>query len=448
MFKSILLSVFVLLGVALFADSTNVTPITKVYRFNIDEMIAPPVWRTTKKAMENAEKQNADLIIIHMNTYGGMLDAADSIRTKILDSKIPVYVFIDKNAASAGALISIACDSIYMAPGASIGAATVVDQEGKVLPDKYQSYMRSMMRATAEAKNRNPDIAQAMVDPKIYVAGISDSGQVLTFTSTEAINNGFCRAQVDDIVQLMNHAGFRDYEFIEHKITATDKMIGWLINPVVSGVLIMVIMGGIYFELQSPGIGFPIAASVIAGLLYFAPLYLEGLANNWEILLFVVGLILLAIEVFAIPGFGVIGLIGAFFMMTGLTLSMVGSVGPGFFEIDTTGIVSALLVVIISSFLAVVGSLLLSRQLFATNTFGHLSLAKVQKTKDGYTSALDSYSVVVGKTGVAYTVLRPAGKIMIHDELFDATARSGMIDKGAEVVVFGYQNSQLIVEKV
>ena len=432
----------------LHADSIVDNSITKVYRFNIDEMIAPPVWRTTKRAIENAKKHDADLIVIHMNTYGGMLDAADSIRTKILDSKIPIYVFIDKNAASAGALISIACDSIYMAPGASIGAATVVDQEGKVLPDKYQSYMRSMMRATAEAKDRNPDIAQAMVDPKLYVAGISDSGQVLTFTVSEAIENNFCRAEVSDMEELLEHAGYKNYVFIEHKITATDKMIGWLINPMISGVLIMIIIGGIYFELQSPGIGFPIAASVLAALLYFAPHYLEGLADNWEILLFIVGLVLLAIEIFAVPGFGVIGLLGVTFMITGLTLSMVGSVGPGFFDIDTSGLVGALLIVIIAFFLAIVSSIILSKQLFTSHAFGHLALDKVQKTKDGYTSAIKSYENLVGKNGVAYTVLRPAGKIIINDELFDATARSGMIEKGSDIIIYGYQNAQLIVEKV
>ncbi len=445
-----ILTFFLLLfaSLGLFADSIVNNQIIKVYRFNIDEMIAPPVWRTTKIAIENAKEHDADLIIIHMNTYGGMLDAADSIRTKILDSQIPVYVFIDKNAASAGALISIACDSIYMAPGASIGAATVVDQEGKVLPDKYQSYMRSMMRSTAEAKGRDPEIAQAMVDPKLYVAGISDTGQVLTFTVSEAIENNFCRAEVIDMNELMQHAGYEDYEFIDHKISATDKAIGWLINPMISGVLIMVIIGGIYFEFQSPGIGFPIAASILAALLYFAPLYLEGLANNWEILLFVVGLILLAVEIFAVPGFGVIGLLGIIFIITGLTLSMVGNVGPGFFDIDTTGIVGAFLVVIIAFFLAVSGSLILSKQVFTTNAFGHLALDKVQDAKEGYTSASKQYTSMVGKSGVAYTVLRPAGKIMINDELFDATARSGMIEKGEEITVFGYQNAQLIVDRV
>ncbi len=428
------------------SDSLNVQS-TRVYTFNIDEMIAPPVWRTTKRAIENAHHLDADLILIHMNTYGGTLNDADSIRTKILNSKIPVYVFIDKNAASAGALISIACDSIYMAPGANIGAATVVDQKGEVLPDKYQSYMRSMMRSTAEAKGRDPEIAQAMVDPKIYVAGISDSGQVLTFTVSEAIKNGYCNAEVDNLDAVLAHAGIDEYEFVEHEISATDKVIGWLINPVISGILIMIIIGGIYFELQSPGIGFPLAAAVLAALLYFAPLYLEGLANNWEILIFVLGLILLAVEIFAIPGFGVFGLSGVFLIITGLTLSMVGNVGPGFFEIDTTNIVSAFLVVLISFFVAIIGSLLLSKKLFSTRSF-HLALDKVQDKSEGYTSASVSYSSVVGLKGTAYTILRPSGKVIINEELYDATARSGVIEQGSEVIVKGYRSAQLIVDKV
>lgn len=436
--------ILVTINIIAASDSTRTT----IYTFKIDEMIAPPVWRTTKLAIENAEKENVDLILISMNTYGGMLDAADSIRTKILDTKIPIYVFIDKNAASAGALISIACDSIYMAPGSNIGAATVVDQEGKVLPDKYQSYMRSMMRSTAEAKGRDPEIAQAMVDPKIFVSGISDTGQVLTFTTSEALKNGFCEGEAIDIYQVLEISGISDYEIIEHHLSTTDKIIGWLINPMISGVLILIIIGGIYFELQSPGIGFPIAASVVAALLYFAPLYLEGLANNWEILIFIVGLILLAVEIFAVPGFGLFGITGIFFMITGLTLSMVGNVGPGFFDIDTTGIVEAFLIVIIAFFVAIAGSIMLSKKLFTTTSFGHLALDKVQSISEGYTSASSKYSDMIGKKGITYTVLRPAGKIIFEDELYDATARAGMIEKDTEVIVYGYQNAQLIVDKL
>jgi len=428
-------------------DDTATTVPLKIYTFNIHEMIAPPVWRTTKLAIENAEEEQADLILIHMNTYGGMLDAADSIRTKILNTSIPIFVFIDKNAASAGALISIACDSIYMAAGSSIGAATVVNQEGEQMPDKYQSYMRSMMRATAEAKNRDPKIAQAMVDPKIYVEGISDTGQVLTFTVSEAIEFGFCEGEANSLEEVLVLAGIEDYIFLKHEISATDKIIGWLINPMVSGILIMIIIGGIYFELQTPGIGFPIAAAAIAATLYFAPLYLEGLANHWEILLFIVGLILITVEIFAIPGFGVAGVLGITFTITGLTLSMVQNMGTGIFDYDFTNVVKAFFVVVIAFFLSIVSSIILTKQLFGTTHFGNLALAKTQEAEEGYTSASSAYQNMQGHEGVAKTILRPAGKVSISGDQFDAKALTGFIEKGEKIIVVGYQTGQLVVKK-
>ena len=425
------------------SDSTNL----KVYTFDMKEMIAPPVWRTTKNAMEEAVEQKADLIVIHMNTYGGTLDDADSIRTKILSSPIPVYVFIDKNAASAGALISIACDSIYMAPGSSIGAATVVNQSGEQMPDKYQSYMRSMMRATAEAKNRNPEIAQAMVDPKIYVPGISDSGQVLTFTVSEAIEFGFCEGEMNSIAEVLHHAGIKDYTIAKQHLSATDKVIGWLINPFFSGILIMIIIGGIYFELQTPGIGFPLAAAFLAALLYFAPLYLEGMAAHWEILVFIIGVILIAVEIFAIPGFGIIGVLGLILMITGLTLSMVDNIDPGNIDVSMMQITKALTVVVIAFFLAITGSIYFSKKLLTSHAFGHLALQKTQQKDEGYTSASAAYKSMIGNEGLAFTTLRPAGKVMIEDVLYDATARTGMINKGEKIRVVGYATAQLIVKK-
>lgn len=419
----------------------------KVYKFSIKEEIAPPVWRDTQKAFEEAKKLNSDLIIIHMNTYGGMLDAADSIRTIILKSDIPVYVFIDNNAASAGALISIACDSIYMHPGANIGAATVVDQSGKPLPDKYQSYMRSMMRSTAEASGRDPEIAQAMVDPRIYVEGISDTGQVLTFTTKEAIQFKFCEGSVESIEEVMEHAGIKDYTIVQQKLTTTDKIIKFLINPFVSGILIMIIVGGIYFELQTPGVGFPIAASAIAAVVYFAPLYIEGLAEHWEIVMFIIGVILIAVEIFAIPGFGIPGILGIIFIVTGLTLSMTGNIGFDFSGIPVAGLVKSFFIVIIAMFAAILLSFYFGRKILTTTTFGHLALDSVQDKEDGYTSSINAYENMIGKSGVAFTVLRPAGKVKIGDEIFDASAEAGYIENGDKIKVTGYQTSQLFVVK-
>ncbi len=417
-----------------------------IYELNIQEEIAPPVWHHTKKAFQEAETLNADIILIHMNTYGGMLDAADSIRTIILNSKMPVYVLIDKNAASAGALIAIACDSIYMAPGSSIGAATVVNQKGEVLPDKYQSYMRSIMRSTAEVNGRDPDIAQAMVDPSIYVAGISDSGKVLTFTPSEAIKNGFCEAEVNTVKELLHHAGVDHYDIKEQQLTATDKITGFLINPMISGLLIMIIIGGIYFELQTPGIGFPLAAAVVAALLYFAPLYLEGLANHWEILLFIIGLILLAMEIFAIPGFGVTGFAGVLLITTGLTLSLVEHIGPGTLDYDFTGLLKAFFLVIISMTLGILISIFLAKRLLESPSF-RFALINRQLSSEGYTVAEEEYQSMIGKTGVAHTQLRPAGKVIIDDDQYDAVSQVSYIEKNEQVKVTGYNNGQLIVRK-
>ncbi len=199
---------------------------TLVYLCKIDKMIAAPLWRSVKKSFDEADSLNADYMLIHMNTYGGQVDIADSIRTLILNYRIPVMVYIDNQAISAGALISMAADSIYMRPGGSIGAATVVDQTGQKMPDKYQSFMRGMMRATAEAHgkkpvvkdgdttwvwHRDPEIAQAMVDPSIVIEGIVDTGQVLTLTTLEAIKYGFCEGEASTVDEALAKAGIEEY---------------------------------------------------------------------------------------------------------------------------------------------------------------------------------------------------------------------------------------------
>ncbi len=435
-----------LLPVSALPDSSD-APL-KVYKFDIKEQIAPPVWRTTQKAFEAAYEAEADLMVIHMNTYGGLVDAADSIRTKILGSRIPVYVLIDNNAASAGALISIACDSIYMVEGANIGAATVVNQTGEVVPDKFQSYMRSMMRSTAEANGRDPDIAQAMVDPSIIIPGVSDSGKVLTFTTSEAIKFGFAEGKAESIEDVMKLAGHESYEIIEHTLSPMDKVINFLIHPAVSGILIMVIIGGLYFELQTPGVGFPLGASVLAALLYFAPLYLEGLATHWEVIVFVLGVILLLIEIFAIPGFGVTGILGLLMIIGGLTFAMVESIGDNPLDVNLMPLTKAFFTVIIAVFLSLGLSIYLSQRLFTTTTFGHLALDTIQNKNEGFTSANKIYSSMIGKKGTAYTMLRPSGKVMIDDEIYDATALSSFIDSESPVEVVSYQTGQLFVRKV
>lgn len=418
-----------------------------VYLFEIKENIAPPAVRRARIAFEEADSLGADFILLHMNTYGGMVDAADSLRTRIMQSRIPVIVFIDNNAASAGALISIAADRIYMRPGGNIGAATVVDQTGEVVPDKFQSYMRSMMRSTAEAKGRDPDIAQAMVDPSIEIEGVIEEGKVLTFTASEAMRWGFCEGMGETVEEVLELAGIENYTVVEQRLPFIERIIGFLISPLVSGILIMLILGGIYFELQTPGIGFPILVAISAALLYFFPLYIEGLTTHYEIILFVLGFILIAVELFAIPGFGVTGILGIILVISGLALAMVGNDGFDFTGVPASEILRAFMIVIIAFFFSLTGSFYLGRKLFTTTRFGELALQTVQNTDEGYTSADATKKTLVGKTGTAFTMLRPSGKVEIEDEIYDATALTGFVDKGETIKVVKYETSQIFVVK-
>ncbi len=419
----------------------------KIQVLKIRDAIDKRMSRYVRLGLEEALKQNVDMVIIDMDTYGGAVNDADSIRTQILNFPKPIHVFINKNAASAGALISIACDSIYMAKGATMGAATVVSgTDGSKAPDKYQSYMRGMMRSTAEAKGRNPEIAQAMVDENIEVEGISKKGEVLTFTVTEAIKNNFCDAEVSNIEEVIKNNNIENYELIEYQPDTIEKIISFFMNPFLSGILILIILGGIYYELQSPGIGFPLAAAIIAGLLYLTPYYLNGLAENWEILLLVVGLILIALEVFVIPGFGVAGISGITCTVGSLILIMLDNQFLNFTFVPLPNITRAILTVLSATFSVILLILISGSRIANSPIFDRVSLQKTQRKEEGFTSKFNSNDMV-GKTGVAYTVLRPGGTVKIEGQLYDASTESAYIEKGEEIIVIGEEVTSLKVRK-
>jgi membrane-bound serine protease (ClpP class) len=429
-------------------NSKKLSP-QKIFYFKIDDNISRPSQRKLNKAIEQATAQDADILFMELNTFGGELDAADKMRTALLECPIPTIVFINKNAASAGALISIACDSIYMAPGSSIGAASVVDQTGQVLPDKYQSYMRSLMRSTAEMNGRDPDIAQAMVDPDVEIKGVSEKGKVLTFTTSEAIENGFCNAEANDMDEVLKKADIQSYTIENQQESWIDKVISFLINPIVSGILIMFIIGGIYFEMQAPGIGFALLVSVVAALLYFAPHYLEGLAAHWEILVFIVGLGLLLLEIFVVPGFGVTGISGIILMVAALVLTMTFNIGFDFSFSAPELFIEYLFLVIAACFAGFLLSLWLGKKLITADTrYGSLALKTNMDTDKGFVAQDMQLAQYVGKQGIASTLLRPVGKIEIDGEYLDATSEVGFIDKGDPIEVTRFENAQLFVKRI
>lgn len=446
------IALVILTGISSFAANI------KVYVLRIDDEIGSTTWQYTRNALIEADKQNADMLLVHLNTYGGEVLHADSIRTALLHYSKPVVAFVDNNAASAGALIALACDSVFMRPDASMGAATVVNGvDGAAMPDKYQSYMRAMMRATAESHGkvmkedstmqwrRNPLVAEAMVDTRIEVPGLIDSTKVLTFTPDEAIKWGFADGKAESIKDVLNQLNVKEYSIEQYQPKWETTLIGFLTNPAVQAILITLILGGLYFEMHSPGMGFPTVVACTAALLYFLPLCLGGVVSAWVVVLFAIGIVLMLLELFVIPGFGICGISGIAAMGVAIIAALIQS-----FSIPETGVTMNAIGKAIGTFMAAI-LLTVGLTWYLTSRYGpkfvrrHTELMKSQLVEDGYIGVDTSMREYVGHEAEAATDMRPGGKIIIHNQEFDAVSERGYIAEGTHVIVTRFENAQLYV---
>lgn len=415
------------------------------YRIRLDQDIDVSAQRLVVLGLDKAAEADADYVLLDLDTYGGAVDAADSIRSAILRCDIPVIAFVNMQAASAGALISIACDSIYMKTGSSIGAATVVNQNGEVMPDKYQSFMRGMMRSTATATGRDPLIAESMVS--------ADS--VLSLTPDEAMAVGYCEGICESAEEVAAVVASGD-EFViksmDDDMSWTDRMILLLLNPLLQSIFMMMIIGGIFVEIRTPGVGVPLMTALVGAVLYFAPAYLGHQAEHWEILLFVVGLILIAMEVFVIPGFGVCGVGGILLVIASLALAMVDN--EIFREFDGSWnlrpLIKPLAIVTGSASLALFGSMWLVSKLYATRSFDHIALRQEMNAEEGFTGVVSGLEALVGCEVTVFTDMRPGGKVKTEDgRIVEATLKfGGFASKGTALKVLHAEQGRLYCDKI
>ena len=425
---------------AIASDSLSV-----IYRIRLDSDIDKSAQRLVTLGLEKADKADADFVLIDIDTYGGAVDAADSIRSAILRYERPVAVYVNMQAASAGALISIACDSIYMKTGSSIGAATVVDQAGNVMPDKYQSFMRGMMRSTAQATGRDPHIAESM----------TDTANVLSMTPSEAIEVGYCEGIYESVGEVA-HAMVGSNDFIiksmEDDMTFIDKLIQFLLNPLLQSIFMMMIIGGIFVEIRTPGIGLPLITAIVGALLYFAPGYLGHLVSYWEILLFIVGLILIGIEIFVIPGFGFAGITGILAVIISLAFAMVDNIELFHWDgtLNLQPVIQPLGIVIISASAAVFGSVWLVKKLYSTRSFDHIALRQEMKADEGFTGVVTGLESLVGEQVTVFTDMRPGGKVKTVDgHILEASLKfGGFASKGEKLRVLSAEQGRLYCEKL
>ena len=431
---------FLLMSISAFCTDS----LTVFYRIRLDQDIDQSSQRLVTLGLEKALEAEADYVLLDLNTYGGAVNAADSIRSAILRYEKPVIAYVNMQAASAGALISIACDSIYMKTGSSIGAATVVSQTGEVMPDKYQSFMRGMMRSTAQATRRDPSIADSL----------TDTANVLSMTPTEAIAVGYCEGICEseyEVAEKVTDGNAFIIKNMDDDMTWLDKLIQLLLNPLLQSIFMMMIIGGIFVEIRTPGIGLPLLTAIIGALLYFAPGYIGHLVESWEILLFIVGLVLIGIEIFVLPGFGVCGISGIIAVVISLTFAMVDNVELFHWDgtLNLQPIIQPLGIVIISSAAAIFGSVWLVKKLYSTRSFDHIALRQEMKAEDGFTGVVSGLEYLKGETVTVLTDMRPGGKVQTSDgRIVEATLKyGGFASKGETLKVIDAEQGRLYCEK-
>ncbi len=419
-----------------------------VYLIPVEGMIDNGLATYLERATEDAEEAGAALIVYHVDTFGGLVAAADIIRKIILNTPVPNVAFIDKNAASAGALISYSADRIIMAPGSSIGAATVVEGgTGAKASEKYQSYMRGLMRATAEANGRDPRIAEAMVDDSLEVPGVVEIGELLTLSSKEALSLEVADAIAENVDGVLDIYDMSEANRVDHQASGVELALRFLGSPVLQSLLMLMMMGGLYFELQSPGVGFAGLMALIGASLFFAPHYMMGLVQSWEIVLFGLGVVLLLVEIFIIPGFGVAGFAGLVLVIGSLLASLVGNVNLQF--PDFGQITSALATMAVTMVLLVLLVFSLARYLPSSGRFNRLVLAPELSSADGYTATVTDHEIL-GMVGRAITPLRPSGTVQLEEShrRIDVVTAGDFVDSGTTVRVVDVRGSRVEVQRV
>lgn len=443
MSKKIILSFIFLLSFIpfLFTESKS-----KVYVIDISGEIDLGLAPYVQRIINDAEKDNANAIILKVNTFGGRVDAATQIRDAVINSKILTIAFIDKRAISAGALISISAKKIVMTKGATLGASTVVDQTGTKASEKYQSYMRSEMRSTAERNGRRPDIAEAMVDERIIIKDfpeLDDSTKLLTLTTEEALKVGYCDFVANNLNEVLEHFNLKDAELIFTEINWAEKVVRFLSNPIVSSILIMLGILGLLTEIKTPGWGIAGTIGLISLALFFGTGYILQLANIWEILVFIIGLILLIIEIFYIPGFGFLGILGIVLMIGSIFFGLIGD-----FPIVSENDISNALIQLAASLVAsIIFLFILWKFLPGIPIWGRLILSTSEEQTEGFVSNPD-FSHLIGKRGKALSQLRPAGIAIIDDKRYDVVTEGEFVSKDEEIEVIQTIGSKIVVKKV
>ena len=435
-----LLSIFILtLSNLLYAENNKIYVINKLEFQEVNRWYAGYI----KKAIDKAYEDKADLIILELDTPGGLLSSALSIKNYIIESDVPVVVYINKNALSAGALISLSAKEIYMSDGSVIGAATPIyvnGNEPKKASEKEVSAMRAAMRASAEANNKNVRAAEAMVDETIVLNRKSDGidlddKTLLTLSADEAVKINIADKKANSIEEIIKLKGLdKNYTIVDIEEEQYDSVLKFLLNPFILSLLISIGIAGIYLEIKTPGFGVGGVTAIVAFSVFFFAQFLSGDSNLLAPAIFVLGIILLGVEIFLIPGFGVTGILG-----------IIGIVSSIFMSFGINNIAAATLVVFISLIVDIILIILIARFFVKSKDLKRNVI--LDSDTSGYNSSV-SYNELLNKEGIADTFFRPSGYIIIDNKKYDAISEGEFIDKGSKLKVVLVEGNKIVVKKI
>ncbi|HPB34464.1 MAG TPA: NfeD family protein [Caldisericia bacterium] len=371
-------------------------------------------------------------VIFVVDTFGGAVDAATQIRDKILElnsKNILTIGWVKGRAWSAGALITLANRKIVFSKGGSMGAAEPIPAEPKTI-----SALKGEFESTCEANGRDPLIGAAMVDKEIEIEGVVKKGEILTLSKDMAKKLGFSDFEADSIEEILKEFNLTNYDLIDINVSIPEQIARFITQSAVREILLIVGFLGLIIEVTTPGFGIPGTMGIISLGLFFGGHMIAGIGNWFYVVLFILGLVLLLVEVFLIPGFGIAGISGIIliFVSTFLTL------GGGAKALYSIGIVAVILLILF------IILLLLFPKLPIWKKFG---LKEKLETEKGYTS-YTKIDELIGKKGVVITTLRPSGTIEIDGKKYDALSLGEFIEKGEKIKVIKVEGGKIIVEKI
>ncbi|MDO4542647.1 MAG: NfeD family protein [Bacillota bacterium] len=404
-----------------------------VYVVTLNDTIDNGAAALIEKAVKESNMAMADLLIVEINTYGGYIDSAITIKDAILSAPLPTVTFVNKQALSAGSLIAVAGEKLYMSPGSTIGAAEARQGEEKA-DEKTMSAWVSELRSTAEARGKNPDIMAAMADDTIEIDGLTEAGRLVTLSDAQALEYGISDATCNNYQEVAVAMGVEEPSFAAVEATGAEKFAAFVTNPLVSGVLIAVGVVGLLIAIATGSLGVSCILGICSLVLYFAGHMVVDSSGWVAVLLFVAGIVLICIEAFVAPGFGLPGIAGIAGLIGGICLLA---------ESWQTAAISITVALVLSCIL--VGISMKNKK--TKNIWRKFVLHDKTDAESGYTSPnMDNISYM-GKSGVTLTPLRPAGQVDIEGDRVDVVTEGDFLDAGVDVVVTAVDGTRIVVKR-